>query len=212
MIRSIFKYIFIPIVLLNLIFPEELTESQLNEIKKITEDVNKAPDFKLNSIHQDKDSLYILSEMKDKVILINFWATWCGPCRLEIPDFNDMYKKYHQLDFEIVGISISDTKDQLENFLKSYKIDYPILYGSATYMEKVVLEYGGVYSIPMSFLIGKNNEILRVYPGAILKQYDPHMYADLIYNIENALNKYSPSEHIPDNNNIEKDIIKSQGN
>ena len=51
-------------------------------------------------------------------------------------------------------------------------------------MQKVLSEYGGIYSIPISVLIDKNNQILRVYPGAILKKYDPNMYADLIYNIE----------------------------
>ena len=73
------------------------------------------------------------------------------------------------------------------NFLKAYTIDYPVLYGNQGDMQKVIIDYGGVYSIPMSFLIGKNNEIKRIYPGAILKQYDPNMYSDLIYTIETSL-------------------------
>ena len=175
-------------VFTNLYFCNELSKDQLDKIKEVTEDVNKAPDFTLESIHLDTDSTYVLSEMNDKVILINFWATWCGPCRLEIPDFNELYNKYHKDGFAILSISISDTKEQLINFLKAYKVDYPLLYGKQNVMQKVVMEYGGVYSIPMSFLIGKNNEIIRVYPGAILKQYDPNMYADLVYNIETSLN------------------------
>ena len=186
--KNNFLYILLLFFLVNLSFNSELSKDQLEKIKEVTEGVNKAPDFTLKSIHSGIDSTYVLSTMTDKVILINFWATWCGPCRLEIPDFNELYNKYNKDGFEILSISISDTKEQLINFLKAYKIDYPILYEKQSIMQKIVMEYGGVYSIPMSFLIGKNNEIIRVYPGAILKQYDPNMYADLVYNIETSLN------------------------
>tara|TARA_B100000029_G_scaffold470739_1_gene509808 strand:+ start:57 stop:665 length:609 start_codon:yes stop_codon:yes gene_type:complete len=186
--KNNFLYILLLFFLVNLSFNSELSKDQLEKIKEVTESVNKAPDFTLKSIHSGIDSTYVLSTMTDKVILINFWATWCGPCRLEIPDFNELYNKYNKDGFEILSISISDTKEQLINFLKAYKIDYPILYEKQSIMQKIVMEYGGVYSIPMSFLIGKNNEIIRVYPGAILKQYDPNMYADLVYNIETSLN------------------------
>ena len=181
------KYIFINIIifLLSFIYPNKITNEQLDKIKEVTNDINIAKDFSLKSVV--KDSTYNLSNMKDKVILINFWATWCGPCRMEIPDFNELYKKYSDKGLEILGISISDTKEQLVNFLKAYTIDYPVLYGSQGDMQKVIIDYGGVYSIPMSFLIGKNNEIKRIYPGAILKQYDPNMYSDLIYTIETSL-------------------------
>ena len=54
-------------------------------------------------------------------------------------------------------------------------------------MSKIQMEYGGVYSIPMSFLIDKYGEVIRVYPGAILKQFDPNMFADLIFNIESSI-------------------------
>tara|TARA_B100001996_G_scaffold336073_1_gene287117 strand:- start:237 stop:608 length:372 start_codon:yes stop_codon:yes gene_type:complete len=113
---------------------------------------------------------------------------------MEIPDFNELYKKYSRDQFEILGISISDTEDQLNNFLKAYQIDYPILFGSQTQMQKIIIDYGGVYSIPMSFLLGKNNQIKRVYPTAILKQYDPNMYADLIFNIESSISENIKAE------------------
>ena len=181
------KYIFINVILLSLsiIYSSDITNEQLDKIKEVTNDINIAKNFSLKSVV--KDSSYTLSNMKDKVILINFWATWCGPCRMEIPDFNELYKKYSDKGLEILGISISDTKEQLVNFLKAYTINYPVLYGSQGDMQKVIIDYGGVYSIPMSFLIGKNNEIKRIYHGAILKQYDPNMYSDLIYTIETSL-------------------------
>ena len=169
----------------SIIFPSNLSEEQLDKIKEVTSDINIAKNFTLQSMAHD--SSYTLSNMTDKVILINFWATWCGPCRMEIPDFNELYEKYSKKGFEILSISISDTKEQLEKFLKAYKIDYPVLYGNQSEMQKIIMDYGGVYSIPTSFLIGKNNEIKRIYPGAILKQYDPNMYSDLVYTIESSL-------------------------
>ena len=179
-----YTYIFV-FILFSLSFNNEIPDSLLSKLKEVTQDINTASDFTLKSVNAD--SIYTLSEMKDKVILINFWATWCGPCRMEIPDFNDLYKKYSREEFEILGISISDTADKLQNFLKAYKMDYPVLYGTQNQMQKIIIDYGGVYSIPMSFLIAKNNEIKRVYPSAILKQFDPNMFSDLIFNIESSI-------------------------
>ena len=190
-----FKYIAL-FIFSNFLYSSDLTDEQLEKIKQVTEDVNTASDFTLKVVQSDFPESYTLSNMKDKVILVNFWATWCGPCRLEIPDFNELYNKYNEKGLEIVSISISDTKDQLLNFLKAYKIDYPVLYGTPAEIQKVVVDYGGVYSIPMSFLIGPENQILRIYPGAILKQYDPNMFADLVYNIENSINQLAEKKMI----------------
>ena len=186
--KLINKYIFILIfIFFSFLINEEIPDSLLNKLKEVTNSIDLASDFSLSSVNAD--SVYVLSEMKDKVVLINFWATWCGPCRMEIPDFNELYEKYPRDKFEILGISISDTETQLNNFLKAYQIDYTVLFGSQTQMQKIIIDYGGVYSIPMSFLIGKNNKIKRVYPSAILKQYDPNMYSDLIFNIESSISE-----------------------
>ena len=165
----------------------ELTEDRFEAIKKMLEEKkNYAPDF---SLKDQSDSLHVLSELRGKVVLINFWATWCGPCRLEIPDFNELYNQYNEYGLEILAISISDSREPLLKFKNAYNIFYPILYGNQYEMSKIQMEYGGVYSIPMSFLIDKYGEVIRVYPGAILKQFDPSMYTDLVMNIENALLK-----------------------
>ena len=158
--------------------------SQKELLKKVIQDIDKAPDFTLESIH---DSVYTLSKIEDKVVLVNFWATWCGPCRMEIPEFNELYETYHKKGLEIFGISVSDTKKQLENFVKSFDVDYPLLYGSTKEMNKIMREYGGVYAVPSSFLIGKNGSIVWSFPGAILKNYDPQTFATLVYKIEKEL-------------------------
>ena len=161
-----------------------VTLSQKEKVKKALQDINKAPDFTLQALN---DSSYTLSKMAGKVVLINFWATWCGPCRMEIPEFNELYKSYHEKGLEILGISVSDNKKQLKNFAKSFAVDYPLLYGSARDMNNIMKDYGGVYAVPSSFLIGKEGSIIWSYPGAILKLYDPQTFSALVYKIEKEL-------------------------
>ena len=145
--------------------------------------------FTSNENNMTFDSTITLDSLRGKVILINFWATWCGPCRMEIPDFNELYDKYNEQGFEVLAISISDPRGPLLEFKNAYNIFYPILYGNQREMSKIQMEYGGIYSIPISFLIDKSGEVIRVYPGAIIKTIDPSMYTDLVMNIENALSK-----------------------
>ena len=171
-----------------LLFSQEIkfSLSQKEALKKVLGDINKAPDFTLTAMN---DSMYTLSKLEGKVVLINFWATWCGPCRMEIPEFNEIHKSYHEKGLEILGISVSDNKKQLKNFAKSFAVDYPLLYGGAREMNKIMKDYGGVYAVPSSFLVGKNGTILWSYPGAILKNYDPQTFAALVYEIEKELKK-----------------------
>jgi len=171
-----------------LLFSQEIkfSLSQKEALKKVLGDINKAPDFTLTAMN---DSIYTLSKLEGKVVLINFWATWCGPCRMEIPEFNEMHESYHEKGLEILGISVSDNKKQLKNFAKSFAVDYPLLYGGAREMNKIMKDYGGVYAVPSSFLVGKNGNIVWSYPGAILKNYDPQTFATLLYEIEKELKK-----------------------
>ena len=186
MIIKLLLIIFLGIIGYIALFSQDtlITLSQKEKVKNALQDINKAPDFTLKSLN---DSSYTLSKMEGKVVLINFWATWCGPCRMEIPEFNELQKTYHERGLNILGISVSDNKKQLKNFTKSFAVDYPLLYGSAKDMNKVMRDYDGVYAVPSSFLIGKNGNIIWKYPGAILKNYDPQTFADLIYKIEKEL-------------------------
>ena len=160
----------------------ELSQEQKNAINKLTTDIQLAPDFSLPAIN---DSIYTLSELRGKVVILNFWATWCGPCRLEIPDFNELYKKHKDNGLEILGISISDSKKALKNFTKSYRIDYPLLFDSPRNMDKITRKYGGVYAVPTSYIIGRKGNIIVSYPGAIIK--GQYMYSDFIEKINMAL-------------------------
>ena len=186
--NKLFFYIFPLFIYVGFIFSEsELSEDRISKIKSLIEESkNYAPDFKLND---SNDSLYVLSNLRGKVILINFWATWCGPCRMEIPDFIDLYDKYNDKGFEILGISLSDSKDALTNFGNVYKVNYPLLYGNNKQINEITNLYGGVPAVPWSFLVGVNGEIIDTFPGAILKQYDPVTYSRLEQTIVSELNK-----------------------
>ena len=162
----------------------EAIKNLLNENKKY------APDIKLKD---SADTLYVLSELKGNVVLINFWATWCGPCRQEIPDFIELYDKYHDQGFEILGISLSDSKESLVNFSKVYNVLYPLLYGNNKEINEVTNAYGGIPAIPWSFLVGIDGEIIATYPGAILKQYDPLTYYSLEQSIVSEIEKINQS-------------------
>ena len=127
-------------------------------------------DFELNILDSDSIATLKLSDFNGSVVLLNFWATWCGPCIVEIPEFNDLYAKYKDRGFEILGVSVSDTKKQLDNFQKKFDVDYKILYSTPEIMNDINRNYG-VNSVPLSYLINREGYVVRGYPSAIIGEY-----------------------------------------
>ena len=84
-----------------------------------------APDFTLKS--QQGDNLK-LSELRGKVILINFWASWCGPCRQEMPVLDELYRHYRSLDFTILGVNVEQNSDDARSLLKDVSVSFPVLF------------------------------------------------------------------------------------
>jgi thiol-disulfide isomerase/thioredoxin len=103
-----------------------------------------------------------LSSFKGKVVLLNFWATWCGPCKAEIPGFVELQEKYKD-KLVIVGFSVDDPADKAKAFADEYKINYPILLGEGR--EDVQDSYGPIWGIPASFLISKDGKVCRKHMG-----------------------------------------------
>ena len=131
-----------------------------------------AYDFNLSLFNDSgQDSTIHLSSLKGNVVLLNFWATWCGPCIAEIPEFNDLYNKYNSEGFEILGVSVSDNYKQLKKFSNKIEVDYKLLFGSSDEMGIVIQNYGGFYSVPVSYLINRDGLVVRGYPGAIIGEY-----------------------------------------
>ena len=121
--------------------------------------LHKAPNFKLQTL---RGRTIELSQLKGKTVVINFWATWCGPCRAEIPGFIEVYEKYKSKGLEIVGVSVDEGGwSDVKPFVKEYKIDYPVVLAT----KKVEKEYGNIDAIPTTFIVDKNGFIVDRHLG-----------------------------------------------
>ena len=116
-------------------------------------------DFKLKDLDGKEVSL---SSYKGKVVLLNFWATWCGPCKAEIPGFVELQEKYRD-QLTIVGYSVDDTAELAKKYAAEYKMNYPILLGEGR--EDVQDAYGPIWGIPASFIISKDGTVCRKHMG-----------------------------------------------
>jgi thiol-disulfide isomerase/thioredoxin len=113
-----------------------------------------APDFTLESL--DGRSTH-LSDFRGKAVLLNFWATWCGPCKIEMPWFVELQKEYGAQGLQIVGVAMDDSsKDDIAKFTHDMGVNYPVLLGK----EAVGDAYGGVPALPESFFIGRDGKIV----------------------------------------------------
>ncbi|HSL23577.1 MAG TPA: TlpA disulfide reductase family protein [Vicinamibacterales bacterium] len=110
-----------------------------------------------------------MSDYKGKVILLNFWATWCGPCKVEIPGFIELYDKYKNQGFAVLGLSTDDAPEQLRKFAQNMRINYPVLVASDR-NDIIDDAYGPMWGIPVSFLIAKDGTICRKYLGLATKE------------------------------------------
>jgi peroxiredoxin len=130
---------------------------------KPEKDRKMAPDFALKDA---TGKTVKLSEHKGKVVLLNFWATWCGPCKIEIPWFIDFQQQFKDRDFAILGISMDDDGwKSVKPYLEQKKINYQVMIGT----EELSTLYGGVDSLPTSFLIDRAGKIASIHTGLISK-------------------------------------------
>ena len=113
-----------------------------------------APDFTLQSL--DGNSMR-LSDLRGKAVLLNFWATWCGPCKIETPWLVELQNQYASQGLRVVGVEMGDdSKDEIVQFMKDMGVNYPILLGK----EAVGEAYGGVPALPETFFIGRDGKIV----------------------------------------------------
>jgi peroxiredoxin len=99
-----------------------------------------------------------LADMKGKVVLIDFWATWCGPCRAELPHVLDVYHRFHEKGLEIIGVSLDEDEQKLKDFVAEKKIPWPQNFDGQGWSNAVAKAWG-IHSIPATFVIGRDGVV-----------------------------------------------------
>ena len=114
-----------------------------------------APDFALKSVPDGKDVR--LSSLRGKAVLVNFWATWCEPCKIEMPSLVDLQKKYGPQGLQIVGVAMDDADDkEISTFARKMGVNYMVLRGT----EKVGDLYGGIDRLPMTYYLDRSGKVV----------------------------------------------------
>ena len=150
--------------------PSEIVNKMMGTNKSKRPDYAiKAPDFTLRTVQGE---LFKLSENRGKVIMLNFWGTWCGPCRREIPDFNKLHAKYQKDGLEIVGITLtSGSSKNILQFMNAWDMEYTVLTDiDNNETQKVTSIYGRaigkpITGIPTTLIIDQEGYIVKGYIG-----------------------------------------------
>jgi thiol-disulfide isomerase/thioredoxin len=121
-------------------------------------------DFKLKDMHGVDVKL---DSFKGKVILLNFWATWCGPCKAEIPSLVELQEQYAD-DLVVLGFSVDDPPEKMKPYAEEYKVNYPLLVGNGR--EDVQNAFGPLLGIPVSVIIGRDGIIAKKHTGIATKE------------------------------------------
>jgi cytochrome c biogenesis protein CcmG, thiol:disulfide interchange protein DsbE len=118
-----------------------------------------APDFSLTDLsgHQLR-----LSDYHGKVVVLDFWATWCDPCKREIPHFIEMQSVYGARGLQVLGVSMDDDEPSVREFQRQFKMNYPVALGSSELAD----QYGGILGLPITFVIDRNGRITARHIGA----------------------------------------------
>lgn len=141
-------------------FPAEkrnsMVESKIKSIKAAADLKTKPLDLKFTAVDGREVDL---SKMQGKVVLIDFWATWCGPCVAELPNVLKAYKELHPKGFEIIGISLDSDKAKLESFVKERGMEWPQYFDGKSWKNEISSQYG-INSIPAMWLVNKKGMVV----------------------------------------------------
>jgi len=131
-----------------------------------------APDFSLTDLKGHEISL---TDLKGKVVFLNFWATWCGPCRHEIPDFIAFYDEYEKKGAAIVGLSVDQSADKVKQFVSENKINYPV----AMVTSQIMDNYRPGRFIPTTIIISPSGKIVDKKVGTMDKETLKNYFEEL---------------------------------
>ncbi len=130
-----------------------------------------APDFTLKSMSGENVKL---SELRGNVVMINFWASWCGPCRQEMPLLDEFYKKYSKLGFVLLGVNVEEDSSKAANYLKEVPVSFPILYDNTNAVSKMY----DIDAMPSTVLVDRNGNMRFLHRG--YKPGDENEYKKLM--------------------------------
>jgi cytochrome c biogenesis protein CcmG/thiol:disulfide interchange protein DsbE len=154
------------------------------------------PNYKSNSAE-----MLNFEEYRGNIVIIDFWATWCPPCRRGIPDLVELKNEYKDEGLEIIGISLDgitrggQTRNEVGPFMKEYNINYPVVRGD----KQVVQSYGGIRSIPTSFVIDEEGKVVSRYQGLVPKStYVKDIKKILNDNYSNSDAVQAPNFNLPE--------------
>lgn len=119
---------------------------------------SEAPDFALKS--QAGENLR-LSEYRGQVVMLNFWATWCGPCRQEMPHLDDIYQRYHEAGFELLGINVDGEQRRAVEMAEQLRVTFPVLFDD----DKQVSRLYDIRAMPVTVLIDRDGRVRQVHHG-----------------------------------------------
>jgi len=141
------------------------TEDQTAAVSQ--EQKQNSPPAALNfTLKHINGELFNLNSLKGKVLIIDFWDTWCPPCRKGIPEFIELKNKYKDKNFEIVGIAFGrDGFEAVQRFAKDYKMNYTVLAGDRRTIQELFGVYGYIQAIPTAFIIDKYGNIVKRFVG-----------------------------------------------
>lgn len=162
--RALFLALVLTISASGLFLFAQVAPSSASTETRATADRAPAPDFSL--IATDGKPLK-LSDYKGKAVIVNFWATWCPPCRAEIPDMIELQKENESKGFSFIGIAIGDEEEKVKAFVAAQKMNYPVAMGSrelAMSYGKLTQE-GAIRGIPTSFVINAKGEVIDYFVG-----------------------------------------------
>jgi thiol-disulfide isomerase/thioredoxin len=130
-----------------------------------TATVRAAPSFDLADLNGGRATLV---SMKGKVVVLDFWATWCGPCKIEIPWFIEFQQKYGKQGLQVVGVSVDDTLDKLKPYVSQMKMNYMVLQG----LDQDAMQdaYGPMFGIPITVLISRDGKMCKKHVGLSSKE------------------------------------------
>lgn len=140
----------------------------LTTVNAATELKEAAPDFTLKSL---KGSNLKLSEFRGDVVMINFWATWCGPCRQEMPILNDLYLKYRDNGFTLLGVNVEKNTSKAANMIRDLKVVFPVLFDTENEVSKLYK----VEAMPSTILVDRDGNMRYLHRGYVSGTEDEYV-------------------------------------